>query len=95
MANSSYTVYTLPTGGGNAEYAAVHEDHLLPIPDEMSYTEAGAIPEAWLAAYQILHLVGKLTLSLIDRFYVAWLYSIVAFIKILLQCKQKFYCHII
>ena len=31
----------------------------MPIPDGMNWTNAGAIPEVWLAAYQLLHFVGK------------------------------------
>ena len=46
------------TGGGNAEYAAVHEDHVMPVHDNLTFSEAGAIPEVWLTAYQLLHFVG-------------------------------------
>jgi tumor protein p53-inducible protein 3 len=38
---------------------AAHEGHFLPIPDGMSFTEAAAIPEVWLTAYQLLHFVGQ------------------------------------
>lgn len=53
-------VMALVGGGGNAEYAAVHASHLLPVPEGMSLRTAGAIPETWLTAYQLLHLVARL-----------------------------------
>ncbi len=46
------------TGGGNAEFAAAHQDHMLPVAAHMSFTQAAAIPEVWLTAYQLIHLVG-------------------------------------
>ena len=49
----------LKTGGGNAEYAAACEDHVMPIAKGMSFVEAAAIPEVWLTAYQLLYFVGK------------------------------------
>ncbi|XP_073530181.1 quinone oxidoreductase PIG3 [Phyllobates terribilis] len=52
-------VMALLTGGGNAQYVAVPACQLLPIPTGMSDTDAAAIPEAWLTAFQLLHLVGK------------------------------------
>jgi tumor protein p53-inducible protein 3 len=53
-------VMALLSGGGNAEYATVHAQHLIPIPEAMSYRTAAAIPETWLTAYQLLFLVGQL-----------------------------------
>ena len=46
-------------GGGNAEFVAVHEDHLLPVDSTMTFQEAAAIPEVWLTAFQLLHLIGE------------------------------------
>lgn len=46
-------------GGGNAEYVAVYEDHVMKIPDELPFVKAAAIPEVWLTAYQLLHFVGE------------------------------------
>lgn len=38
-------VAALVAGGGYAEYATVHQDHALPIPDAMEMTEAASLPE--------------------------------------------------
>ena len=50
-------------GGGNAEYVAVDERNLLRIPDWMSFRDAGAIPEVWLTAFQLLFTVSRVTSS--------------------------------
>ncbi|OCT79037.1 hypothetical protein XELAEV_18030133mg [Xenopus laevis] len=52
-------VMALLSGGGNAQYVTVPAGHLIPIPPGMSATDAAAIPEAWLTAFQLLHFVGK------------------------------------
>jgi putative PIG3 family NAD(P)H quinone oxidoreductase len=41
-------------GGGQAELAVVHERHLLPVPDGMSWEEAGGFPEAFTTAHDAL-----------------------------------------
>lgn len=46
-------------GGGYAEYAAVPSDHLIPIPENLSFEQAAAIPEGWLTAYQTLFYLAK------------------------------------
>lgn len=38
-------VAALVAGGGYAEYACVHQDHALPVPETMSFTDAAALPE--------------------------------------------------
>ncbi|ELT87242.1 hypothetical protein CAPTEDRAFT_163551 [Capitella teleta] len=53
-------VMALLPGGGNAEFVAAFEDHLIPVPITLPFTQAAAIPEVWLTAYQLLHFVGKL-----------------------------------
>ncbi len=53
-------VCALLPGGGYAEYATVHEDMLLPVPEGMSLAEAAAIPEAFLTAFQALQWLGRL-----------------------------------
>lgn len=51
-------VMALLPGGGYAELVAAHEDHVMRIPDSMTFEEAGGVPEAWLTAYQLLHKVA-------------------------------------
>lgn len=47
------------TGGGTyAEYVTVPHGHLLPIPDERTFTEAAAIPEVFVTAYDALERIG-------------------------------------
>ncbi len=53
-------VMALVAGGGYAEQAVVHQAHLLRIPHGMDYTEAAAIPEAFLTAYSNLIELGRL-----------------------------------
>jgi len=45
----------LISGGGYAEYAVIHEQHAMPIPNGLTFVEAAAIPEAFLTAWQALH----------------------------------------
>eukprot|EP00898_Chlorokybus_atmophyticus_P000336 jgi/Chlat1/1302/Chrsp118S08658 len=53
-------VMALLTGGGYAEYVVVDERMAMPIPDNLDYVQAAAIPETWLTAYQLLFFIGKL-----------------------------------
>ncbi|HEY0810842.1 MAG TPA: NAD(P)H-quinone oxidoreductase [Longimicrobiales bacterium] len=41
-------------GGSYAEYVVVHQDEAIPIPSSLSFTDAAAIPEAFLTAYDAL-----------------------------------------
>ncbi|NXU49977.1 QORX oxidoreductase, partial [Turnix velox] len=52
-------VMALLSGGGQAEYVTVPEGNLMPVPNDLTFIQAAAIPEAWLTAYQLLHFVGK------------------------------------
>lgn len=52
-------VMALLSGGGQAQYATVPEGLLMPIPAGLTLPQAAAIPEAWLTAFQLLHLVGN------------------------------------
>lgn len=52
-------VLSLLGGGGYAEYVAVEEVLVMPAPDSLEFSEAAAIPEAWLTAYQLLHFLGR------------------------------------
>ncbi|XP_071511883.1 quinone oxidoreductase PIG3-like [Diadema antillarum] len=53
-------VMALLPGGGNAEYVAVHEDHMMLVPSHMTIQQAAAIPEVWLTAFQLLYFVASL-----------------------------------
>ncbi|XP_051037663.1 quinone oxidoreductase PIG3 [Phodopus roborovskii] len=46
-------------GGGQAQYVTVPEDLLMPVPEGLTLSQAAAIPEAWITAFQLLHLVGN------------------------------------
>ncbi|XP_046925565.1 quinone oxidoreductase PIG3 isoform X3 [Lynx rufus] len=51
-------VMVLLPGGGQAQYVTVPEGLLMPIPAGLTLSQAAAIPEAWLTAFQLLHLLG-------------------------------------
>jgi putative PIG3 family NAD(P)H quinone oxidoreductase len=51
-------VLGLLAGGGQAEFVAVPEGLLMPIPKKLSFTEAAAVPEVFLTAYQTLLFEG-------------------------------------
>ena len=46
--------------GAHAEKVAIHKDHLLPLPDELSYVDGAAIPVGWQTAWHALHTVAKI-----------------------------------
>lgn len=48
-------------GGGYAEYALIHEDMAMPVPVTWEMESAAALPEAFLAAYQSLVWLGRLS----------------------------------
>lgn len=52
-------VCALLGGGGYAEYVAVTEDMVMPIPNGLSFVEASAIPEVYMTAYLNLFYVGN------------------------------------
>jgi tumor protein p53-inducible protein 3 len=54
-------VFALLTGGGYAQKAVVPCGMAIRIPDNLSYEEAAAIPEAFLTAYHNLFSLGGLT----------------------------------
>ncbi|MCF7798131.1 MAG: NAD(P)H-quinone oxidoreductase [Lentisphaeria bacterium] len=53
-------VMALVPGGGYAEYVTIPEQMALPIPDNLSFTDAASIPEAFLTAYQAIVWYGQL-----------------------------------
>lgn len=54
-------VFGLIPGGGYAEYAVIHEDMAMEIPNKLSFTEAAAIPEVFLTAFQAIKWIARLT----------------------------------
>lgn len=44
-------VMALLSGGGYAQYVAVSEELLMPVPVHLTLYEAAAIPEVWRTAY--------------------------------------------
>lgn len=53
-------VMALLGGGGYAEYVAVPEELVMPVPSPLTLYQAAALPEAWLTAYQLLHFIGNI-----------------------------------
>lgn len=53
-------VCALLTGGGYAEYAAVHGGQCLPVPDGFSMIEAAALPETFFTVWNNLFMRGAL-----------------------------------
>eukprot|EP00297_Palpitomonas_bilix_P009730 CAMPEP_0113881864 /NCGR_PEP_ID=MMETSP0780_2-20120614/8621_1 /TAXON_ID=652834 /ORGANISM="Palpitomonas bilix" /LENGTH=338 /DNA_ID=CAMNT_0000868785 /DNA_START=132 /DNA_END=1148 /DNA_ORIENTATION=- /assembly_acc=CAM_ASM_000599 len=52
-------VMALLSGGGNAEYCVADSGCVMPMPAGMTFTDAAAIPEVWLTAFQLLHTIAK------------------------------------
>jgi NADPH:quinone reductase len=50
-------------GGGQAELALVHERVLVPVPDNLSWTEAGGVPEVFTTAHDALFTQAGLVLG--------------------------------
>ena len=53
-------VFGLLPGGGYAQFALIHQNMAMPIPDNLTEAEAAAIPEVFLTAYQALVWLGKI-----------------------------------
>jgi NADPH:quinone reductase len=47
-------VFGIVGGGGNAEYVVTHERELAPVPANMSWEDAAAVPEAFITAHDAL-----------------------------------------
>eukprot|EP00299_Pterocystis_sp_00344_P016718 c8385_g1_i2.p1 GENE.c8385_g1_i2~~c8385_g1_i2.p1 ORF type:complete len:263 (+),score=68.53 c8385_g1_i2:282-1070(+) len=52
-------VMAILPGGGYAQYVSVHQNMLMPVPPGMNWEEAAAIPEVWMTAFQLLHVIGN------------------------------------
>lgn len=53
-------VFSLLPGGGYAGFCVIHEQMAMPIPENLSFEEAAAIPETFLTAFQALSWLGRL-----------------------------------
>lgn len=53
-------VFGLLSGGGYAQFASMHEDMAMAMPEDFSFTDAAAIPEVFLTAYQALAWLARL-----------------------------------
>ncbi len=53
-------VFALLSGGGYAEYVSIPARVAMPIPENLSFEQAAAIPEAFLTAYQAICWLGGL-----------------------------------
>jgi putative PIG3 family NAD(P)H quinone oxidoreductase len=56
-------VFGITAGGAQAEYVVVPESALAEIPDGLSWTDAAAVPEAFITAHDALFTQGGLTLG--------------------------------
>jgi putative PIG3 family NAD(P)H quinone oxidoreductase len=54
-------VFGLIGGGSYAEYVVVHHRTLVHIPEAMTFTDAAAIPEAFITAYDAMVIQGRLS----------------------------------
>ncbi|MFQ5994817.1 MAG: NAD(P)H-quinone oxidoreductase [Acidiferrobacterales bacterium] len=52
-------VMSLVAGGGYAEYAVAYANHLMRIPDSMSFQEAACICETYITAYSNIFMLGN------------------------------------
>lgn len=50
-------------GGGYAEYVVVHEREAIPVPEALSWEEAGAVPEVFVTAHDALFTRGRLAMG--------------------------------
>lgn len=46
--------------GSHAEYVLFDVEHLMPLPDKLSFVEGAAVPVGWLTAWHALHTVANL-----------------------------------
>ncbi len=53
-------VMALVGGGGYAEYAVAYGNHLMPIPDSMSFEEAACVNESYITAFLNVFMIGGL-----------------------------------
>lgn len=52
-------VMSLVGGGGYAEYAVAYANHLMPLPDSMSFEEAACVCESYITAFLNIFILGE------------------------------------
>lgn len=52
-------VMSLVGGGGYAEYAVAYANHLMPIPDSMTFEEAACVCESYITAFLNVFIIGE------------------------------------
>ncbi|MFL6229418.1 MAG: NAD(P)H-quinone oxidoreductase [Pyrinomonadaceae bacterium] len=60
---SGERVFGITAGGAQAEYAVVPESALARVPDNLSWEEAAAVPEAFITAHDAMFTQGRLTIG--------------------------------
>lgn len=53
-------LFGLVSGGAYAEFCTIHRDMAMPLPRNLTFDHAAAIPEVFLTAFQSLFLIGNL-----------------------------------
>lgn len=53
-------VFGLVSGGGYAEYAVIHEEMAMAMPQDFSFEQAAALPEVFLTAFQALRWLANI-----------------------------------
>jgi NADPH:quinone reductase len=53
-------VFGIVSGGGQAEYVVTHERLAMPVPEDLDWEQAAAVPEAFITAHDALETQGRL-----------------------------------
>jgi NADPH:quinone reductase-like Zn-dependent oxidoreductase len=56
-------VFGIAAGGAQAEFISVAEDHLAAVPEKLSWTQAAAVPEAFITAHDAMFTQGRLMIG--------------------------------
>jgi NADPH2:quinone reductase len=59
FAGGDSVMAVLPNGGGYAEKCVAREEHVTPIPADLDFAEAAALPVQAVTADQVLHVAGR------------------------------------
>nr|AZL94520.1 zinc binding alcohol dehydrogenase domain containing 2 [Nephromyces sp. MMRI] len=53
-------VMALVSGGAYSQYVASPDAYCMKIPENLTFEQAAGIPEVWITAYQLLHLIAEI-----------------------------------